>query len=497
MSFASSASRRPIPRRVVEWMVVLALAAVYLSTLTAGHTFVSDDFAAYVMHAANLAERRPYADIRYVPNPKALWLSPSNGYPPVYPAILAPVYKVWGLNLKALKAVTVLCFVGFLIIFAEMIRERLPAVMSLAALLLLGLNHVSWQHRDYLLSEFPYLLFSFASLLVVQNVYRDLTAKEWRARAALTLSVLIYCAYGTRTIGIVLLPALLAADFLKFKKLSRFAWTVLGATAALILGQTIFVTSPKGYLSAVEISASGAWTNALYYAKTLSYFWQNGFSKPAQIVFALLFTALAFVGFMRKLWKEKAAGEFYLLGYTAVLCLWNAEIGLRGLLPVLPLYVVLGLMEFARISQSMPGRRRFAAVAGLLLLVAASYAGEARTLARAAPEPNVQDSTAQELFAYLKTHTEESDVLIFSKPRTLALFTNRRAGSFAPDESPRDSYAFMKSVNARFLVSSPGAPPAWKAFVQNDRDRLAEVFGNSEYQVFQVRLEDNSQHSKN
>jgi len=42
---------------------------VYATTVTPGHPFALDDFAAYVMHAENLVDGRPYTDIKYVPNP--------------------------------------------------------------------------------------------------------------------------------------------------------------------------------------------------------------------------------------------------------------------------------------------------------------------------------------------------------------------------------------------------------------------------------------------
>src|SRR5258708_17798801 len=38
---------------------------------------------------------------------------------------------------------------------------------------------------------------------------------EFRIGKALLLSLLLYCSYGTRTIGIVLLPAVLLADLIK------------------------------------------------------------------------------------------------------------------------------------------------------------------------------------------------------------------------------------------------------------------------------------------
>lgn len=58
-----------VRRRVSEWAIVFALALIYLTRPTPGHVFANDDFTAYVMHAANLAEGRPYSAIHYIPNP--------------------------------------------------------------------------------------------------------------------------------------------------------------------------------------------------------------------------------------------------------------------------------------------------------------------------------------------------------------------------------------------------------------------------------------------
>src|SRR5690242_8911143 len=99
---AESHATRPsgsgtVPRCFWEWGIILIVAAVYLTHLAPGHNFRDDDFGAYVMHAGNLAEGRPYTAIHYIANPKTLWLAPPEGYPPVYPLLLAPVYRVLGL----------------------------------------------------------------------------------------------------------------------------------------------------------------------------------------------------------------------------------------------------------------------------------------------------------------------------------------------------------------------------------------------------------------
>jgi hypothetical protein len=482
----ASGSRSTFARRFWEWGFVLMVAAAYLTYLTPGHRFQDDDFAAYVMHAANLAEGRPYTAIHYIPNPETLWLAPPEGYPPIYPLLLATVYRVWGLNLRALKVITVLCFVGFLLIFSEFTRPYLSAVMSCCALLVVGFSPVFWEHRDVLLAEFPYLLFSFAALLVMQKVYKNLAANQFRIGTAVLLAILLYLAYGTRTIGIVLLPALALADVIKFRRPSRFLITVLALAIVLIVTQNALLYSPAGYGGAIQHSVRLGLANALFYAKTLSYAWQNGFSKKVQIVFALLFTALATASFARRLWTQRAAAEFYLLGYVAMLLLLRAEIGMRGLLPILPLYFAYGLEEFGRMVHSWGRVSRAVALTALMCFAGVTYATEIRWESHQPAEPNVQDATAQELFAFLRANTQPSEALIFPKPRTLALMTSRPVAMLAPSESPEDSARFMKSIHAVVIVKATWSPPSTQAFLENNQSRVREVFHNSEYQVFRI-----------
>ena len=473
-------------KRLSQWICIVAVGTAYLVTLKPGHVIAQDDFAAYIMHAANLVEGRPYTAIHYVANPQALWLAPTNGYPPVYPMLLAPAYKVWGMNLRAFKVVTVLCFVVFLVIFAALTEKEFRIPSDLAALFFVACNPVFWEQRDYVLSEFPYLMFSFGSLLVMERIYEDLELQELRIGTAVLLSLLLYASYGTRTIGIALLPAFVLADLAKFRRPSRFLLIVLTITGALILAQAIFLTSPTGYIKALELSAHTVARNTLFYSKVLSYAWANGISKSVQNVFALLFTALAAVGFLRRLWAARSAREFYLLGYLAILFVWAAEYGLRGLLPVLPLYFAYGLAEFGRVAAALSARTRTIAVALLLLFVAATYMGELRRASQQPPGPNVNDATAHELFSFLRTQTAPSEILIFSKPRTLALYTDRPVASLAPTELPDESYHFMKSVNATALVEAVWSPPAWEDLLANKKIQAVEIFRNSEYRVLRL-----------
>jgi hypothetical protein len=476
--------------RLVLAVTIVVVAIFYVVTLKPGHVFVNDDFAAYIMHATNFVEGRSYSDIRYIPNPDAMWLSPVTGYPPVYPMILAPVYRIFGLDLRAFKIATVLCFAGFLIVYAELIREQLGLAGCAVLLPLVSLNPVFWDQRDFILSEFPYLLFSFAALLVIERVYVDLEPDQIDFRGALLTSTLIYCAYGTRTIGIALILGLVAADLIKFRRPSRFLICVLTFTGLFIGAQTLLLTSPAGYVSAFHFSLHTVATNTLYYGKTLSYVWANGFSKQLQIVVALVFTIAATWNFVKSLLRERGAKEFYLLAYLAVLLAWNSEIGLRGLLPILPLYFFYGLRQWIRLFERARLPVRLIAVGAAVALAVVSYAGEIKHESSLPNEPNVADASAKEMFAFVRAHTSPEDVLVFPKPRTLALFTDRRVAALAPDQSEQQSLAFLRSIHATVMIKSQ-----WSAVSPLEEEATLderEVFQTGPYRVYRLNLVDDN-----
>jgi hypothetical protein len=208
------------------------------------------------MQAANLVEHRPYTDIRYVPNPEAPWVSSANGYPPVYPLLLAPVYWWRGPDLLAMKMVTVLTFAIFLAAFAKWVRPMVSPRLRVVAVLLVGLSPAFWNYRDLISSEFPYLMFSFLALLAIRcgsDVGRGWQQAGWVLLAAL----LLYASYGTRTIGIALPGTLFGAELMRRRKPGRFVMLVLGVFAVFAIVQSAHFA--QGYMAVAHFSTTSVW----------------------------------------------------------------------------------------------------------------------------------------------------------------------------------------------------------------------------------------------
>jgi hypothetical protein len=472
----------------LTWGLVVLISASYFTGLTPGHIFAQDDFAAYLMHAANLVEGRPYTQIHYVPNPAAPWVGPANGYPPAYPLLLAPVYWQRGLDLRAMKTVTVLTFAIFLAAYAKWIQPQVSPSTRVVAVLLVGLSPALWTYRNFISSEFPYLMFSFLALLAMQRATVKSLEDTWSPGWALLVTVLMYAAYATRTIGIALPMALACADLARHRRPSRFLILTLALLAAFIALQAAWITSPTGYVSALRFSGGTVLTNLWSYAKSITFAWQNGYSKAAQATMGILLTALAVTSLVLRNRHAVSTGAWYLLVYMAILIAWGTQIGIRGLLPILPIYltyVLLGIYDAAAHLRRYPARAFLAAVATCIV---ATYVLSLKQPIRSTSAADVRDASAQELFWFMRVHTLPADVLVFSKPRTLALYTGRRTTSLGPDESPNDSARFLQRSGGRYLIQVPWNPSAYQELISQRSAAMKEVFRNRDFQVFRVQF---------
>jgi hypothetical protein len=348
--------------------------------------------------------------------------------------------------------------------------------------LLVGLSPAFWNYRDLISSEFPYLMFSFLALLAIRSG-SDVGRGWQQAGWALLAALLLYASYGTRTIGIALPGALLCAQLMRQRKPGRFVMLVLGVFAGFTMVQSVLLTSPRGYMAVAHFSTTSVLDNVASYAKSLSHAWESGFSQAAQVGLTVVFSGFAAFAFWKR-FREGSLEAFYVVIYLGILIAWGAQIGVRGLLPVLPIYltyVVLGITEEV---EGWKKPKAGALVAAVAVSMAITYFGGLRQRPWQAALANVNDTSAQELFTFLRSQTQPSDLLLFSKPRSLALFSGRAVGSLGVEEPAGESVRFVRENGVRFVIQSSWTPAAYDQLLASGQFEL--VFGNEDFRVYRV-----------
>jgi hypothetical protein len=115
---------------------LVLLGAFYLTHLREGHAW-GDDFALYILQAKNIATGHPLANTGYIFNPQRPVIGPA-AYPPAFPLLLSPVYRIWGLNLSMMKAEIVIIFLVGLFFTFELFSAYLPPSNSAVLVAILG-----------------------------------------------------------------------------------------------------------------------------------------------------------------------------------------------------------------------------------------------------------------------------------------------------------------------------------------------------------------------
>ncbi|HEX5031910.1 MAG TPA: hypothetical protein VFX78_10705 [Candidatus Eisenbacteria bacterium] len=467
---------------------LLGIGAFYSLTLRPGHDW-GDDFAQYIHHAKNIATGVPYGQTGYIWNPGFPMLGPPT-YPPVFPLMLAPVVAASGLALAPMKGVVVASFVLALLFVALVFRSILAPRYLAVLLVLLGLNPYFWNLKDNILSDVPFLLFVYIGLYLIQ---RRPGPEEGSGRIALhgiALGVAFYLAYGTRSLGIVLVPCAIAAEWLSRRRVGRGTGIAVLVFATLAALQAALAHKDSGYTGIVSVDPRRIALNFVEYARYLSGLWNNAWWGAADTLVLILVFVLAAMGFLARLRAKPGPLEIFAVLYGLAILPWIATQG-RYLIPLMPLYVGYALWAVQVAAKHSPARGRLI-LAGLLVLTLAGFSSVYLATSLRRPPEGVGTPDAIALWGAVDRITGPGDVVIFQKPRALALFANRSASGVSNTADDEETWRYFESVRARYAILGPDD----HVFLNQDRirrlvearpERFERVYENPEFTMYRVR----------
>ncbi len=467
--------------------LALLLTAFHLLTISSGHIWYSCDFALYLQHAKNILEGAPYARSGYLVNPHLIISPPA--YPPILPLLLAPIYGLFGLDFWMFKAEIVLFFGAMLFISFLWAGRQLKSPFLYLYPLLLGLNPSLWEKKNSIYSDLPFLFFLFLTILVVE--WRDRVPAEkgnrWWVWAV--TGILIYISFGTRTVGIVLAPALLVHDLIRHRRLTFFsvAASLLALGAVIVQGLIIGSqgSGVTGYMAQLQALGAHNFHNLFLALKNLGRltFGQTPSWWSYPLFACTLATAL--LGLITQLKKEIGFIHIMTVFYLGVLFLFPHQ-PTRYLFVILPLFLLwflLGLQALGSLSGRKTAR---AAAAFLVLAVFLSYGMKYQALLTAPPLPKVTDPAALEVYRYLEHETGESSRIMFSNPRVISFFTGRVSSVWHCDPKEEGLLPYMYRIRATHLVL-----PLWKRecverLIRDHPDIFREKMANNMFKVYLI-----------
>lgn len=475
------------------WVVVLTIGVFYLLTIRQGHNW-GDDFSMYIQHAINITQGARYNATPYLYYPP--YIGPDS-YPPIFPLFLTPVVWLFGMNFTAMKVELILAFLGALLLLVQITKPYLSPTWQTALLILIGLNPYFWDFKDHIKSEIPFFVSAYLSIYLVQKFYQKGATGIAKYGYMVATGSAFYLAYGTRSIGLVLLPGLVIYDLIRNRKVSIYVVGTGIVTIAFIVIQYYLLRSDRTYVEMVQPDSGSFlrdWMrfillNVPRYTGSLTQIWDNGHSKLLRLGVTGLMLGLASMGFLVQAKKEITFAALFVALYTICVVIVPMDGGVRYLLPVVPFYIFYSLLGLKALP-SHKGQRRVAITAVAVAVLMTYLSGYSAHNFREIPN-GVTRPEAGEFFDYIKQKTGERDVIIFTKPRALALFTGRQTSFYPMLLDDKGIWKYFGRINATHIVLGPeGVEPYDQAFLSKFLDRykgyVREEYSNAAFKVYRI-----------
>ncbi len=293
---------------------------------------------------------------------------------------------------------------------------------------------------------------------------------------------------ATRVLGVVLIPSLLLHDLLRKRRISRVTAVTCGAAVVLAAVQVAVGPRDGSYFDQLSLSMTTVARNAVAYLRALSDIWDNGYTEFGRKAVFVVTLGLAAYGYRRALRLGPTALEIFPWLYIVPVILWPANQGTRFLIPLIPFYLYYCMLGIRGLN--VPLRARRPMIVALGVVVALLYGGKYSTMRFGPLADGVATPESVELFQFVKQATPPEAVFVFSRPRALALFTDRRASAPVIANDPCRLWEYVAQIGASYVITGPPASNAEAEYLDRFVSSLPAAFrremGNHTVVVYRI-----------
>jgi hypothetical protein len=386
-----------------------------------------------------------------------------------------------------MKFLVLAFFVGSLVLIYFASRSELSALAGLGLIAVIGFNPYFWDLKDYVLSDIPFLFLCYLALFLTQEASsRENSGRPFLAFAALA-GLVMYAACGTRSIGVVMIPAALVWSVVRHARITRAIAIITSICTALMLGEAVELHTVQGYAKAHALQAFQPYRLQFihYYFGSLSNLWSSGHNSGLRLTFFFFTLVTMLIGLSTQSLRNLRVYDVFALFYLPVVLYSWME--MRYLIPLVPLYLFYALRGVLWLVQRAPRRFSMVISSALVSLVALIYAADYRTVDLHQFAFSTIQPEAQQLFTFVKTQTTQDDVIEFFAARTLSLYTGRRSSQHGPVPTRTNLSCYLGRVGITYVVTSPLVEDrALSDFVGSNRDCWSQPFSNSMFDVYRL-----------
>lgn len=467
-----------------------------------GHNNWGGDFSQYIHQAVNISNGIAQSEQYYIFNPNYSELAAPN-YFPGFPIIISPVISKYGVDYIALAYYMSFLLILLSITWFFLLKKFFNPILSAFSILLVVYSPFFLIFKNEVLADFPFIIFITLSFIFLINILKK-DKHFYLNIVLLTLSTSF--AILIKPLGLSLIIAYIIYIFLLlFLKPNDYKQFIYGLLTVSILGFICYKVAIPLLLETTEKQDSHffklfAWNNMKFIVlHNLSYYY-NEFIRIFRTyasefkLFNTIFMQVVSLSFIYGLYTTIKKGiDFlfiYFIIYLSVVLLFPHQQGVRYILPVFVIliyYILQGI-------KNAP----FPTIKKKYILISLVFIGYILPLRMIIVNFEKANSTyvenwgpltkeASETFQFISKNTTKEDIIVFYKPRVLALHTKRKSFSNQNNytdlnQISEDIYQFSPKYILRTIELENNA---LNIFLENNAD-LSIVFENEKYTLYQL-----------
>lgn len=482
------------PRYFILFAVLVLLPLLFMGTRES-HDW-GDDFAQYIHQAGNIIHGVSQSETGFVYSQKN-YIGP-QAYPIGFPLMLAPVYAIFGNSISVFIffiSVIYLLMGVYLLLFY---RRYFSQLTSFVLMLILMYNPQMLLFKREVMSDIPFTAILILFFVLYHKIKSDDLYKN------LWLALLVGVLITIRPAGIVLVFAILTEKLILLvnhkNKHALFIASFFGIIPLLLyFGVNSFlchIPSGGSISDYLQFYYSGNIMglipeNFSHHLQVLRYMYEpeSGALKGFSVLLGSGILTFVALGFLNRMLRKPGVVDWFFIYYVVMLLVFpNNNSGFRLMIPLGFLILFYAASGFKLLDlQFINGKLPIALTAGIVIL--ALYSPGIFQIVRSQKLilEGPQQPQAQEAFQYINKNIPKNEIVVFAKPRALALYAGCQSVCDPFSTDPTMIHTEILHANARYLlVHKVLTNENMQRYQRIMQDRLTQVWANNDFKLMRI-----------
>jgi 4-amino-4-deoxy-L-arabinose transferase-like glycosyltransferase len=484
------------PRSVTTIAVLLFLPLLFLGTRTS-HDW-GDDFAQYIHQAGNIVNGIPQSETGFIYSQEN-YIGP-QAYPVGFPLLLAPVYAIAGNNMVAFTSFISLIYIALGLLMVLFYRRYFSWVTALVLAIIFLYNPQMIIFKREVMSDLP-----FTALLVLNFILYH-KSKTGNLKHIILMAIVTGFMLAVRPAGIVFVAAIAMEQLIGVirRKISVKDFAVYTGSFILVPVLIYFIVNslifkiPSGgsirdyllfYYSGDFIRIIPL--NFAHHLEVFRYLYvpETGVFKGFSLLLSSIVLAMTLLGFVKRMIKGAEATEWFFIFYVIMLLVFpNNFSAYRLMVPlgfIFLFYAAEGLKNIELLQRIPAGKKAVAIGVMVILLFMPGLISIARSGSNILEGP--QQKSSIEAFTFISKNIPAESVVVFAKPRALALYAGCKslADPFTNDPT-RIHKQVTEAGSTHLLIHKTLTGEPMQRYARVMQSRLTKLWENKEFALYRI-----------